>query len=200
MAEVRAGRDHRATWTASTPACSAMNRLGDPQTSPLAQAAHDRLRADLVGQPVGWSTRGMAARRDGLIGLVQGGDPAPHASRSAHQRRPAGRRRRAERRAAAMGPIGTRIRRRGADGRARGQGRVADARLPGRLSQAAHAPQPASRTRATPGPGAKQFMQQTLDGSGSELADALKYVDEQMLTGMSDSAEAWRCGRSWCAR
>ncbi|MDN2678084.1 type VI secretion system membrane subunit TssM [Janthinobacterium sp. SUN033] len=36
------------------------------------------------------------------------------------------------------------------------------------------------------GPGAKQLMQQTLDGSGSELADALKYVDEQMLTGMSD--------------
>jgi type VI secretion system protein ImpL len=36
------------------------------------------------------------------------------------------------------------------------------------------------------GPGAKQFMQQTLDGSGSELAEALKYVDEQMLTGMTD--------------
>ena len=37
------------------------------------------------------------------------------------------------------------------------------------------------------GPGAKQFMQQTLEGSGSELADALKLVDEQMLTGMSDA-------------
>ncbi|WP_338764313.1 type VI secretion system membrane subunit TssM [Massilia sp. METH4] len=37
------------------------------------------------------------------------------------------------------------------------------------------------------GPGAKQLMQQTLDGNGSELAEALKYVDEQMLTGMSDS-------------
>ena len=36
------------------------------------------------------------------------------------------------------------------------------------------------------GPGAKQFMQQTLDGAGSELADALKYVDEQMLVGMTD--------------
>jgi type VI secretion system protein ImpL len=36
------------------------------------------------------------------------------------------------------------------------------------------------------GPGAKQFMQQTLDGNGSELADALKFVDEQMLTGMGD--------------
>ena len=37
------------------------------------------------------------------------------------------------------------------------------------------------------GPGAKQLMQQTLDGNSAELADALKYVDEQMLTGMTDS-------------
>lgn len=37
------------------------------------------------------------------------------------------------------------------------------------------------------GPGARLLMQQTLDGSGSELADALKYVDEQMLQGMTDS-------------
>ncbi len=37
------------------------------------------------------------------------------------------------------------------------------------------------------GPGANQLMQQTLSGSGSELADALKYVDEQMLTGMTDT-------------
>jgi type VI secretion system protein ImpL len=42
------------------------------------------------------------------------------------------------------------------------------------------------RNQGDPGPGAKQLMQQTLDGSGSELADALKYVDEQMLVGMSD--------------
>lgn len=37
------------------------------------------------------------------------------------------------------------------------------------------------------GPGAKQLMQQTLDGNSSELADTLKLVDEQMLVGMSDS-------------
>ncbi len=36
------------------------------------------------------------------------------------------------------------------------------------------------------GPGAAQLMQQTLDGNGSELADGLKYVDEQMLTGLPD--------------
>jgi type VI secretion system protein ImpL len=43
------------------------------------------------------------------------------------------------------------------------------------------------KNQGDPGPGAKQFMQQTLEGNGSELADALKYVDEQMLTGMSDA-------------
>lgn len=37
------------------------------------------------------------------------------------------------------------------------------------------------------GPGAKQLMQQTLDGNSSEFADTLKYVDEQMLVGMTDS-------------
>lgn len=36
------------------------------------------------------------------------------------------------------------------------------------------------------GPGAKQLMQQTLEGSGSELSEALKFVDEQMLVGMTD--------------
>jgi type VI secretion system protein ImpL len=46
------------------------------------------------------------------------------------------------------------------------------------------------KNQGDPGPGAKQFMQQTLEGSGSELADALKYVDEQMLTGMSDAQKA----------
>ena len=43
------------------------------------------------------------------------------------------------------------------------------------------------KNQGDPGPGAKQFMQQTLEGNGSELADALKYVDEQMLTGMGDA-------------
>jgi type VI secretion system protein ImpL len=42
------------------------------------------------------------------------------------------------------------------------------------------------KNQGDPGPGAKQLMQQTLEGSGSELSDALKYVDEQMLVGMTD--------------
>ncbi|WP_288378215.1 type VI secretion system membrane subunit TssM, partial [uncultured Massilia sp.] len=46
------------------------------------------------------------------------------------------------------------------------------------------------KNQGDPGPGAKQFMQQTLEGNGSELAEALRYVDEQMLTGMGDSQKA----------
>ena len=40
------------------------------------------------------------------------------------------------------------------------------------------------------GPGSRQLMQATLEGSDSELADALKYVDESMLTGMPDAERA----------
>lgn len=45
------------------------------------------------------------------------------------------------------------------------------------------------KTQGDPGPGARQMMQQTLDGQG-ELADALKFVDEHMLAGMSDAQRA----------
>ena len=46
------------------------------------------------------------------------------------------------------------------------------------------------KTQGDPGPAARQMMAATLSSSGSELADALKYVDEQMLVGMTDSARA----------
>src|SRR5450830_102578 len=45
----------------------------------------------------------------------------------------------------------------------------------------------ALKNQGDPGPGAKQFMQQTLEGTGSELADALRFVDEQMLNGITDA-------------
>ncbi|MDO6384663.1 type VI secretion system membrane subunit TssM [Uliginosibacterium sp. 31-12] len=43
------------------------------------------------------------------------------------------------------------------------------------------------KTSGDPGPAARQLMQQTFDGSSSELADALRFVDESMLIGLSDS-------------
>jgi type VI secretion system protein ImpL len=45
------------------------------------------------------------------------------------------------------------------------------------------------KNQGDPGPASRQLMVQTLEGN-SELADALKLVDEQMLNGMSDSAKA----------
>ena len=44
------------------------------------------------------------------------------------------------------------------------------------------------KTQGDPGPAARQLMAATLASTGSELADALKYVDEQMLVGMTDTA------------
>ena len=46
------------------------------------------------------------------------------------------------------------------------------------------------KTQGDPGPAARQLMAATLASSGSELADALKYVDEQMLVGMTDTARS----------
>jgi type VI secretion system protein ImpL len=46
------------------------------------------------------------------------------------------------------------------------------------------------KTQGDPGPAARQLMQQTLEGSGSELSDALRLVDEQMLNGMTDTARS----------
>jgi type VI secretion system protein ImpL len=43
------------------------------------------------------------------------------------------------------------------------------------------------KNQGDPGPGAKLLMQQTLEGKESELHEALKFVEEQMLTGMSDA-------------
>ncbi|MCM5679803.1 type VI secretion system membrane subunit TssM [Schlegelella sp. S2-27] len=40
------------------------------------------------------------------------------------------------------------------------------------------------------GPASRQLMQQTLEGGTSELAEALRLVDEQMLNGMTDTAKA----------
>ncbi|TCS39468.1 type VI secretion system protein ImpL [Paucimonas lemoignei] len=40
------------------------------------------------------------------------------------------------------------------------------------------------------GPASRQLMQATMDGNGSELADALKYIDENMLTGMPAQEKA----------
>jgi type VI secretion system protein ImpL len=163
----------------------AMNRLGDPQTSPLAKVlktVYDETSWDDPGQ----ARVNQAKLKRGLVGWFREVvlRQAPSDARQladAVGPLPAG-----VPGAAAAGPVGREF-----AGVARLVGiKEKDAslmtgyldalsKLRSRLNQL--------KNQGDPGPGAKQLMQQTLEGNGSELADALKYVDEQMLTGMTDA-------------
>ncbi|MBS1158041.1 MAG: ImcF-related:Protein of unknown function [Proteobacteria bacterium] len=46
------------------------------------------------------------------------------------------------------------------------------------------------KNQGDPGTGALKLMRETLDGGSSELAESLRFVDEQMLTGMPDNQRA----------
>jgi type VI secretion system protein ImpL len=161
----------------------AMNRLGDPQASPIAKL----LKA--IWQETSWDNPGAARAERGAVekGLVAWFKEVVlrRVPSDARQLADAVDPLHAGGAAPAMGPIGREF-----AGVARLVGVKekeaslmsgyldALSRLRTRLNQL--------KNQGDPGPGAKQFMQQTLEGSGSELADALKYVDEQMLTGMGD--------------
>jgi type VI secretion system protein ImpL len=164
----------------------AMNRLGDSQASPIAKLLKT------IYQETSWDNPGTAARAE--MGAVEKG-VAAWFKESVLRRAPSEARTvmnavdpaRANATAApgAQGVIGrefTGVARlvslRDKDASLMTGYLDALGRLRTRLNQL--------KNQGDPGPGAKQFMQQTLEGSGSELADALKYVDEQMLTGMAD--------------
>ena len=165
----------------------AMNRLGDPQTSPIARLLQT------IYQETAWDAPGGAQLKLGKTerGLVQWfkevvlrrapsdartlADAVDPAQIMAQQQ--------------GAGPIGREF---AAVARLVGAKEKEASLMTGYLDALSRL-----RTRLNglknqgdPGPGAKQFMQQTLEGTGSELADALRYVDEQMLTGMSDSQKA----------
>ncbi|MBK1613891.1 type VI secretion protein VasK [Rubrivivax gelatinosus] len=46
------------------------------------------------------------------------------------------------------------------------------------------------KNQGDPGPGSRVLLAATLEGPGSELAEALRLVDEQLLLGMTDTAKA----------
>lgn len=46
------------------------------------------------------------------------------------------------------------------------------------------------KNQGDPGPGSLKLMRETIDGNGSELAETLRFVDEQMLTGLPDNQRA----------
>ncbi|WP_027797172.1 type VI secretion system membrane subunit TssM [Paraburkholderia acidipaludis] len=166
-------------FTSFGQAVDGMNRLGDPQDSPIRkvlQTAYDQ---------TSWDNPSLAAAtlkkaQSGIVNWVKGlfshtqdtqaanidinGNPAPDTP---------------------MGPIGQQF---------VGLARIVSKQdgtsmLNGYMDSLSKV-----RTRfntiknqGDPGPGARQLMQQTLDGNGSELADSLKFVDEQMLTGLTDA-------------
>ncbi|GAB3465740.1 type VI secretion system membrane subunit TssM [Massilia terrae] len=163
-------------------AVQAMNRLGDPQASPIAKllkTIYEQTSWDNPGatREPGKTERGLLAWLKEVILRRAPSDARTLAATVDPLHPSAG--------APVMGPVGREF-----SGVARLVGLTqkdaslmtgyldALSRLRTRLNTL--------RNQGDPGPGAKQLMQQTLDGSGSELADALKYVDEQMLTGMSD--------------
>jgi len=164
----------------------AMNRLGDPQTSPLA-----KLLRTIYDETV-WDNPGMAAASLGKTerGFVNWFKEvilrrAPSDARTlANTVDPA-----ALLGGGGAGPIGREF-----AGVARLVGaKEKDASLMTGYLDALSKLRTrlnALKNQGDPGPGAKQFMQQTLEGNGSELAEALRYVDEQMLTGMSDTQKA----------
>ena len=170
----------------------AMNRLGDPQTSPLAKLLAAIYQETSWDNPA--AARASTARVEtGLVAWFSQSilQRAPSEARNIAELAPDAARARSDAReprsdTPAMGPIGREF-----AGVARLVGlREKEAslmsayldslsRLRSRLNTL--------KNQGDPGPGARQFMQQTLEGSGSELSEALKFVDEQMLVGMSDS-------------
>ena len=163
-------------------AAAAMNRLGDPQTSPLSklmqtvyvQTSWDNPSLADVGMErakrgvMGWFREAVLRQKPSQINVNMPSNPS-----TTNVQLP-------------LGPVGREF-----SGVAR---MVAAKDNDASLMRAYmdHLSKLRSRfntikNQGDTGPGAKQLMQQTLDGSGSELAEALKYVDEQMLTGMTDA-------------
>lgn len=161
-----------------------MNLLGDPERSPLAKVMQTTFRETSWDNP-SLVNQGLQDAQRGVIGWFR---------RVILRQTPAGVNvnidasgRRTE---IPMGPIGREFAGVSALMVARGSGSAslykgyleALSKVRTRFNQMKNA--------GDPGPASRQMMQQTLEGSGSELSDALKYVDEQMLNGMSDSSKA----------
>ncbi len=165
-------------------AVTAMNRLGDPQASPIAKilaTIHEQTSWD---NPTAMNAQMQQAQK-GFINWIKTNilrrAPSPVSSNvNVNIQFDAGKFEKA------MGPIGREfapvsriVATRDKDASLLRSYLDTLSRLRTRLNQL--------KNQGDPGPGAKQFMQQTLEGTGSELADALRFVDEQMLNGLTDT-------------
>ncbi|HVE06825.1 MAG TPA: type VI secretion system membrane subunit TssM [Paraburkholderia sp.] len=160
-------------------AVDAMNRLGDPQDSPI------RKVLETAYEQTSWDNPALAntvlkKAQPGVMNWVRGlFSRAPGSQLTSNidiNGKPVD---------LPMGPVGQAF---------SGLNRIVATSSDGSLLKGYMATLSKVRTRfnvlknqGDPGPGARQLMQQTLDGSGSELADSLKFVDEQMLTGLTDA-------------
>jgi type VI secretion system protein ImpL len=165
-------------------AVAAMNRLGDPQTSPIVkllttihqQTSWDNptvINADIKeaqGGFLNWIKNSVMRRAPSPVGSNVYVNLQLDPSRAERPMGPIGRE---------FSGVGKLVAAKDKDMSLMRSYMDALSKLRSRLNQL--------KNQGDPGPGARQLMQQTLEGGGSELADALRYVDEQMLTGMSDS-------------
>jgi type VI secretion system protein ImpL len=163
-------------------AAAAMNRLGDPQTSPI------NTLVTTVYQETSWDNpsllnTGLQQAQRGIMGwvketILRQKPPQPNLNLATSSAAGASAN-------TPLGPVGREF-----SGVARlvvskDQGATLMRHYMAQLSKL-RSRFNTIKNQGDTGPGAKQFMQQTLDDSGSELADALKYVDEQMLAGMTE--------------
>ncbi|MGO4376660.1 type VI secretion system membrane subunit TssM [Pseudoduganella sp. RAF53_2] len=158
-------------------AVGAMNRLGDPQTSPIAKVLNTVYEQTAWDNPAELNAQ-MAQAQTGVIYWLRSRlfQRAPSGVNIQVNLTPG------ERAVGAVGrefaALGKLVAPRDKDASPIRAYLDALSRLRTRLNSL--------KNQGDPGPGARQFMQQTLEGSGSELADALRLVDEQMLMGMND--------------
>ncbi|MGQ5523133.1 type VI secretion system membrane subunit TssM [Chitinimonas sp. PSY-7] len=164
-----------------------MNRLGDPTLSPLSKLM------DTLYRETSWDNQslvdaGLTQAKRGFVGwfkeVILRRAPSGTVQTGSTASIPA------QPGAVPMGPIGREFAVVGHLMRARGESKDQSlmrgylellSKLRSRFNQIKNA--------GDIGPGSTTLMRQTLDGNGSELAEALKYVDEQMLNGVSDSAK-----------
>jgi len=165
-------------------ATNAMNRLGDPVTSPINKVIKT------VYEETSWDnpsmvSAGVATVSNGLTGWIKENilrrSPTPIAVPTPNQLNGDG--------TGAMGAVGQEF---------AGVARLVASKDKGGSYMSGYMENLSKlRTRLNTiknqgdtGPGAKQLMQQTLEGTGSELSDSLKFVDEEMLPGLNDQQKA----------
>lgn len=163
-------------------AVARMNRLGDPQLSPIQKVLDTLYRETSWDNPSVVNERLAGAQRGVVEWFRQ------TILRQAPSRVEVNVKVTADQAAIPMGPIGkefagiARLMAPRHDGEALARTYLQHlAKIRTRFNQI--------KNQGDPGPASRTLMAQTLEGNGSDLADALRFVDEQMLTGLPDGAK-----------